>query len=488
MAGIAEWVCCPGAANRSLLAALANCPFIHRWTHADDRAAAYFALGRSQATGRPVALLAGSGSSAAAMLPAVVDAYYQRRPLLIITVNGGIEHEGMFGTHAVGMELSLPCAVSDLPDLCAALADGFPVHLSLNIGEGVSAAGDYSGVEVAEAPPAPRFRGSLVALSQMLRFRAQEGLVLMLGALNPDEQEPALWMACTLRVPVLAEAASGLREELHPYILHGAERFLAKNPPRYVLRLGDIPTHPFWAELESLPGVEVFSVTRTGFAGLRRRSTVVEGELEQVMKALGDVPHVGDVNRLLANSRHECALLQERMLAAPESTEALVHALSNHACIADVIFIGSPGTIRAWNTYAQTRVPTVYVRTNNCAGGADGTISAFLANAADASCAVCLTGDIALLRDLDAAAIVPQLAPGKRVVAVLNNEGASAARTPGMSPELHRLAVQPPNMDLEAVARLWGAEYYTIRSEADFEVLDSLEDNAFALLNIIPEI
>ena len=44
--------------------------------------------------------------------------------------------------------------------------------------------------------------------------------------------------------------------------------------------------------------------------------------------------------------------------------------------------------------------------------------------------------------------------------------------------------VQPPPYNLAEVARLWGAEYYAVYSEADFEVLDSLDDNAFALLDI----
>ena len=75
VAGIAEWVCCPGEHNTAILRALAECPIVHRWTQQDERTAAYFALGRMQATGRPVAVVAGSGAAAAALAPAVVEAY-----------------------------------------------------------------------------------------------------------------------------------------------------------------------------------------------------------------------------------------------------------------------------------------------------------------------------------------------------------------------------------------------------------------------------
>ncbi len=501
MAGIAEWVCCPGELNGPLLRTLAECPVIYRWTQADERSAAYFALGRVQATGRPVAVLAGTGAEATSLTPAVVEAYYQRRPLLVMTLDtcapaGGtgaphrIEHENLFGLYAPTVELRLPCAVSDLPDLRSALAEGFPLHLNVRVDARAlarEAGGSFAGLELAEPPPAPPFRSSLVALSQMLRFRSMEGLVLLLGGLEPAEQEPALWLARTLRVPVLAEAASGLREELAAFALRGGDRLLAKFPPRFVLRVGDVPTGSFWKALEDMPEVEVFSLTRTGFSGLCRKSCVIEGELEQIMKSLGDVPHVGDTERLLPRSRHAAGRLEELLLAYPECEAAMVRSFSNHAGIADVICLGSGSTMALWNDYAQSQVPTLYVRANNGAGGADGTVSSFLGNAADATYACCLTGDLSLLRDSGAAAMMPQLPEGKRVVAVLNNEGAGLADEPGLAPELQRLLVQRPTFNMAELARLWGAEYYAIHCEADLEILDTLEDNAFALLELLPD-
>lgn len=499
MAGVAEWVCCPGMNNAPLYEALADCPVIHRWTAADDRTAAAFALGRVQATARPVITVAGSGAAAAAMLPIVVDAYYHRRPLIVLTMDeaadtGGtgaplsMEQENLFGHFAPTVELNLPCPVSDLPDISALLAEGFPLHLRVRLdAAGSTLRGDYSALQIGDAPAAPAFRGSLVALSQMLRFRAVEGLVLMIGALEPSEQEPVLWLAQTLRVPVVAEAASGLREELGGLVLHRADELLMQYPPRYVLRVGDVPTGQFWQALENLPQTEVFSITRTGFSGLCRKSTVIEGDPEQIMKSLGDVPHVGDTERLLQRSRHTAGRSEERLLASPESAEALVRALSIHAALADVVCLGSSTITELWNHYAQNHVPTLYLRDLHTAGP-DGTIATFLGNAADSAMAFCLVGDLTLLRDLNAAAMVPQLPAGKRIIAVLNNDGArGAAYAAADDPELHRLLVQPPTMEPENVARLWNAEYYRIRSEADLEVLDSIDDSALVLLDVIPE-
>lgn len=500
MAGIAEWVCCPGALTPPLYRTLASCPVVHRWAVSDPRTAAYFALGRVQATARPVAVVAGSGTDAAAMLPAVEEAYYERRPLIVVTLaehgdNGGsgaphaAEAENLFGLFAPTHVLDLPCAVSDLPDFAGMMADGFPLHLHLRLNsEALRCQGDFSTTEVGEAPAPPAFRGSLVALSQMLRFRAVEGLVLVIGGLEPAEQEPVLWLAQTLRVPVLAEAASGLREELSPYLLHDASSILRSCPPRFVLRVGDVPNDPFWHALEDMPQTEVFSVTRTGFSGLNRKSTVIEGDPEQIMKALGDVPTIGDTERLLPRARHAAGRTEEEVLSSPESAPALVRAISNYAALADVICLGSPTVSALWNRCAQTQIATLYVR-ELAARSSAGVLAAFLGNAADAPSAFCLLGDIALLQDVTAPAqLLHELPEGKRIIAVLSNGGAACAREESAEDiEWERLMMQPPALSLADVAALWGAEYYSVRSESDLEVLDTVEDGATVLLELLPE-
>ena len=164
-----------------------------------------------------------------------------------------------------------------------------------------------------------------------------------------------------------------------------------------------------------------------------------------------------------------------------------MRAFSQHACLADVVCVGSATSVRLWNRYAQNQVSTRYLRDLHSTG-ADGVLSTFLGNAADASMACCLVGDLTLLRDINATAIIPQLTPGLRIIAVLNNDGAAASlhETAG-DPELERLLVQPQPFRMEEIARLWGAEYYAIRSDADFEILSTLDSNNLVLLELIPD-
>ena len=478
MAGVAEWVCCPGELNAPLERALASSPTLHCWQVGDERAAAYFALGRIQATGRAVAVLAGSGSAAAALMPAVVEAYYQRRPLIVVTLDeatpaegtgawGRIEQSGLYGLYAAPtVELQLPCSVAELPDMVALCAEGFPIHLHVSCAPGMRRGSALA--RVAEPPPAAIFRGSLAELAQTLRFRArEEGLLLMLGELDPAEQEPALWLARTLRVPVLADPTSGLREALSPLLLPTQEAvdMLTETPPRYVLRVGSVPAHPFWQTLEELEDcTEVYSLTRTGFSGLRRSSVVMEGNLDQMMRALGEIPHMDDVQELLPRARKHAARLEENLLSQPESAGALVRAFSQYASLAEVVFLGGPAAEQMWSAYAQLQNPVYYIRSVSQAGGVDGELSAFLGNSVGASFSCALLADIA--RDLSAAELFSQLPEGKRIIAVLRP--------------------QPALPELRELARLIGAEYYPIHCDADLEIIDSLPPNALALLELLP--
>lgn len=495
-AGVAEWVCCPGELNAPLLTALAHCPSVHRWHIPDERSAGFFALGRIQATSRPVAVLTGGAAAAASLMPAVIEAYYQRRPLIIVTADDEVpvgdvgayaraEQDSLFGVFAPSLDFHLPCPLSDLPDLVPICAEGFPLHLRLCCSENLSI-GHTEISSVSDPPPPPAFRSSLAELSTMLRFCAHEGLVLLLGALDPEEQESVLWLARTLRVPVLADATSGLREKLGSLLLLGGNDILLDTPPPFVLRVGSVPSFPFWRALEDISNTSVFSITRSGFSGLRRPSSLIEGDPEQIMKALDDVPHVGDPLRYLPRSRSIAAQIDELLLALPESDASLVRSFSQHAALAEVLFLGSPTASTLWNQFAQLQAPTYYVRSTSLSGSSDGAISAFLANSVGASFACALIGDLSFLRDSSAAEFISQLPTGKRIIGVLNNEGAGLALQDSHA-ELRRLIHQPPLLSPADFARLLRADYYPIRSDSDLDIIEALPDDSFAVLDLIPD-
>jgi len=145
----------PGYRNAPVALALRAHPQILTEVIVDERAAAFFALGLSRASGEPVILSCTSGSAVANYLPAICEAHSDRIPLLILSADRPPElkragapqtmpQRDIFADFVVySDELSEPPALDeDLPRtpwdariamaLSAATADeGGPVHLNL---------------------------------------------------------------------------------------------------------------------------------------------------------------------------------------------------------------------------------------------------------------------------------------------------------------------------------------------------------------------
>ncbi len=107
-AGVTDFCVCGGSRNAPLLAVLGSSK---TYTFVDERSAAFFALGRVKRDGKPVAVITTSGTAAAELLPATIEAYYSGAPLVLITADRparfrgtgapqAIEQPGLFGPYA----------------------------------------------------------------------------------------------------------------------------------------------------------------------------------------------------------------------------------------------------------------------------------------------------------------------------------------------------------------------------------------------------
>src|SRR5881227_2826252 len=106
--GVDDFCVCSGSRNAPLIAAVDRA-----YSFVDERSAAFFALGRAKRDERPVAVITTSGTAAAELLPAAIEAYYSGTPLVLITADRparyrgtgappSIEQEEIFGVYARG--------------------------------------------------------------------------------------------------------------------------------------------------------------------------------------------------------------------------------------------------------------------------------------------------------------------------------------------------------------------------------------------------
>ncbi|MBU2492820.1 MAG: 2-succinyl-5-enolpyruvyl-6-hydroxy-3-cyclohexene-1-carboxylic-acid synthase [Bacteroidetes bacterium] len=81
-----RYVCIsPGSRSTPLTFAFAENKNIKKYVLIDERSSAFFALGLAKSSNTPVAVVTTSGTAAAELYPAIIEAYYQRTPLIICT-------------------------------------------------------------------------------------------------------------------------------------------------------------------------------------------------------------------------------------------------------------------------------------------------------------------------------------------------------------------------------------------------------------------
>jgi 2-succinyl-5-enolpyruvyl-6-hydroxy-3-cyclohexene-1-carboxylate synthase len=85
--GIENVIISPGSRSAPLTLAFVRHKNLNCKVVADERSAAFIALGIAQQTGKPVVLICTSGSAAYNYAPAIAEAYFQQIPLLIFTAD-----------------------------------------------------------------------------------------------------------------------------------------------------------------------------------------------------------------------------------------------------------------------------------------------------------------------------------------------------------------------------------------------------------------
>ncbi|MUV39249.1 2-succinyl-5-enolpyruvyl-6-hydroxy-3-cyclohexene-1-carboxylic-acidsynthase [Lentibacillus sp. JNUCC-1] len=85
--GMTDVVISPGSRSTPLAMLCTEHDGLNEWIIIDERSAAFFALGLAKQTKRPVGLICTSGTAAANYFPAIVEAYYSRVPLVVMTAD-----------------------------------------------------------------------------------------------------------------------------------------------------------------------------------------------------------------------------------------------------------------------------------------------------------------------------------------------------------------------------------------------------------------
>ena len=450
-AGVSEFCVCAGSRNAPLLYVLADTPV---YSFIDERSAAFFAIGRIKRDGTPVAVVTTSGTAAAELLPACVEAYYAGLPLVLITADRparfrgtgapqSIEQVGLFGVYAS----------SDIDNWgCRG-----PLHCNIEFDEPLLESGD--GTYGTNGTYGTYESHTSHRSHKSHKSHGQGNPLVILGGLAPQDRARVRDFVDRLGAPVYAEALSGLRGVIGNEITAG-ERMISRGHFDGVIRIGNVPTLRFWRDLEE-SDVPVVSYSRLPFAGLSRGELCSIDELPE--------PERVESDDFLERDRDFAKRLAQILDDEPASELAMLRELSR--TIDGRVYLGNSLPIREWDLVAERK--PFECDGNRGANGIDGQLSTFFGWCAPGANNWCVIGDLTALYDANAPWIVPQL-DAKFTICIINNGGgrifSRVASLKRMDERYRRRVIENEHaIRFDKWAEMWGISEHVIELRPDPE-------------------
>jgi 2-succinyl-5-enolpyruvyl-6-hydroxy-3-cyclohexene-1-carboxylate synthase len=530
--GVERAVISPGSRSTPLAVALWREQGIEVTVILDERSAGFFALGTALATAKPAAVLCTSGSAAANLHPAVVEADEAGVPLIVLTADRPPELRDIGAGQTIDQLKLYGDAVRWFCDVgtheadddgllhfravtCRAYAVAHgdprpgPVHLNVPwreplapvpVGGQVTATdslalhgrGDVPLNAVASSS-ARADEGSLDRLAERIEA-APRGLIVAGRQMDPRLAEPISALAAAAGYPILAEPTSQLRRGPHDrsLVVSTYDHITRDRPgalePQLIVRFGDMPTSkPLRQWLGAIEGLEQVVIDATGEwrEPTRRADTTIRAEPAATARSLTErlarlrpgastVAGAPFASAWLEAEREVSEAMDSRISELDELSEPGVWtALGRALRDGDSVLAASSMPVRDMEAFLRPGAEGVRFASNRGANGIDGLVStsAGLASGSGARTWAVL-GDLALLHDLGGLATVRGV-PELRLIVIDNSGGGIFHFLPQAEamdqPEFESLLGTPSGLDSAAAAELFGLTVAAPRNPAELD-------------------
>ena len=425
---VAQWllwdvehvVLCPGSRSAPLAFAVHEAAEQGRLTlhtRIDERSAAYLALGIAKVTHEPAVVITTSGTAAANLHPAVLEASHAGIPLVAVTAdrpsvlrgtgaNQTTDQVRLFGDAAISYDISSAHSIDKPWDE--------PVHLNVQFTEPLTPHGSSGWLAEANAAHTPPERDAPILLDPGPRT------VVVAG---DDAGRRARQLAEKANWPLLAEPTSGSRTGDHAIrsyrLLLGGE--LGDRVERVVVFGHPTLSRPV---TRLLANKEVVSVRTRGRWAARPFSVLAEHDAVDVL-----APEPTDWLDEWRAADREISAQVDRIARAdftPYAVAAAVHAALPPG---GLLYVGASNPIRDLDLMAR---PTGvgerrYTIANRGLAGIDGVVSSAIgaALARENTRAICYLGDVSFLHDMGALVLGPREQRPDLTIVVANDDGGS---------------------------------------------------------------
>ena len=486
--GVRSVVVSPG--SRSTPLALTS-QQLHQTIVLDERSAGFVALGIAKTTCTPVALICTSGTAAANYLPAVVEAFHAKVPLLLLTADRPLAvrhwgapqtinqsqlygaHVGWFGEVVPPPHNALQAGRNMARRVFSEAEAGRPLHLNWPMSKPLEPPEASRFLEPSQPQPdefqptqpqpsnqqPPQPSANDLATAARLSQLANRRGVLVVGScdLTPSAAAAIATFATQAGWPILSEATSGMRfmgtsPKLSEVVLANGH-FLGNchsllPRPEVVVRVGPNPIDAALLDfLRQHPPELAIDAPGSWNDPEFIATELAQANLEACFShAVATIPAVASANAAPITPNADW-LMQWRKADVTASqaltsvlAESAAHGLSQaHAVriLADsiqpgqLLYVASSLAVRDFEYFAGSQPIPARVLANRGANGIDGMVSSAIGAAVGANKSVTLLlGDLALLHDLGALLLASQLKTPLRIVVLNNNGGGIFSQLP----------------------------------------------------------
>ena len=506
----------PGSRSTPLALLLVEHPDIDIHINVDERSAAFFALGLAKALKEPVGLLCTSGTAAANYYPAVIEAFYSRVPLIVLTADRphelrdvgapqAIDQIHLYGRHVKWfVEMALPESTDGMMRYArtvgaravatAAAEPAGPVHLNFPLREplipDLEQAKEYRQNKRTPAVLIDSGERSLsasqVAAVATALSKAKQGIIVCGELPHPEMKETIVALAKKLAFPVLADPLSQLRSGSHDkaVIIDAYDTFLrdetakAEFMPEVILRFGAMPvSKPLllfmkkqkqaitlvvdggagWREPAGLATNMIYSEEKD-FC-LRIAESITSSPDDEWLRLWQTVN--GATKDALASVRDEAELSEGKLFAL----------LADMMPLESTLFVGNSMPIRDLDTFFLNNEKGIKTIANRGANGIDGVVSTALGVSTVSKNTVLAIGDLSFFHDMNGL-LAAKLQKQNITILLVNNDGGGIfSFLPQANEREHfeTLFGTPHGLDFSHTAQLYGGKYNKVQNWDEFE-------------------
>lgn len=242
---------------------------------------------------------------------------------------------------------------------------------------------------------------------------------LILSAIPVNDRNTVANFLVRLNAPVYIEGLSGLRED--PRLRHlriTCLRNIWELPLDGVFRIGGVPTHRIWRDLEQKKEkVRLLSFSHLPWQGATW-GEVIHSDYNALNQMEFNYPELW-----FSEPAHLKESTSQLFQQYPLSEPALINRISEKIPEKSLIYLGNSLPIREWDLAATDTFKQHDIYASRGMNGIDGQLSTFLGMTQPFRSNWCILGDLTALYDMAAPWILDQLEPRDITFVVINNGG-----------------------------------------------------------------